>query len=95
MGDNYMYMAMSKRYNKDYSKKTADEWFKERVWTGFLKTIPPGRTVKKRLDSTRDLLSLRAIAGSLSSASSSCKYKFSVTTDVEDESIIYVTATKK
>ena len=86
---------MKKQYNKDYSTKTADEWFKERGWTGFLMTIPLGRTVKKQLDNTRDLLSLRATAGNLSSASSSCERKFSVTTDVEDESIIFVTATKK
>ncbi len=87
-------MDTKKRYKKDYSKKTADEWFKERGWTGFLMRIPLGRTVKKQLDSTRDLLSLRAIAGSLSS-NSSCKRKFSVTTDAVDESIVFVTATKK
>lgn len=83
-----------KTYNKDYSTKTADEWFSLKKWTGFLMTIPLGRTVQKDCDSMRDVLALRSTASNLSTAYS-CGRKFSITTDVENELKVFVTATKK
>lgn len=83
-----------KTYNKDYSTKTADEWFSLKKWTGFLMTIPLGRTVQKDCESMRDVLALRSTASTISNADGS-GLKFSVTTDVGDELKVYVTATKK
>lgn len=83
-----------KTYNKDYSTKTADEWFSLKKWTGFLMTIPLGRTVQKDCESMRDVLALRSTASNLSTADR-CGRKFSITTDVGSELRVYVTATKK
>ncbi len=82
-------------YKKDYSSKTADEWFSMKKWTGFLMTIPVGRTIDKECDSVRDVLAIRSTAGGLSGAKNPCGRRFSVTTDVNNERKIFVTAYKK
>ncbi len=83
-----------KNYNKDYSTKTADEWFSLKKWTGFLMTIPLGRTIQKDCDCMRDVLALRSTASTISNSDSS-KRKFSVTTDVDNELRVFITAIKK
>lgn len=82
-------------YKKDYSAKTADEWFASKKWTAFLMTIPLGRVVDKECESAREVLAIRAVAGGLSGAKNPCERRFSVTTDVNDEKRIFVTAYKK
>lgn len=81
--------------NNKYSAKSADEWFAAKKWTAFLLTIPLGRATDKECESAREVLVIRAIAGGLSGASNSCGRRFSVTTDVENEKRIFVTAYKK
>lgn len=85
---------MKKIYIKDYSTKTADEWFSLKKWTGFLMSLPLGRTVSKDCESLRDVLALRSTASTISNADNSGR-RFSVTTDVNDERKVFVTATKK
>lgn len=87
-------MYTMKKYNKNYSTKTADEWFSLKKWTGFLMTIPLGRTIQKDCESMRDVLALRSTASTISQADSSAR-RLSVTTDVYCELRVYVTATKK
>ena len=82
-------------YKKDYTKKTADEWFASKKWTAFLMTVPLGRTIDRECESAREVLAIRAIAGGLSGANSNCERRFSVTTDVNNERRIFVTAYKK
>jgi hypothetical protein len=83
------------KYNKDYSARTADEWFSMKKWTAFLMTIPLGRTIDKECESVREVLAIRAVAGNLSGQNSSCERRFSVTTDVINEKKVFVTASKK
>ena len=85
------------KYNKDYSKKTADEWFAERKWTGFLMQIPLNRLVVKDCGSIRDLLSLRSTAGMMSSApAEDCDRCFSFKfVDGSSATMFGVEATKK
>jgi len=82
-------------YNKDYTTKTADEWFSLKKWSGFLMTIPLGRTVSKTCESARDILNIRATAGYLASKERDCGRRFIVSTDQDNELVMYVTALKK
>ncbi len=86
---------MKKKYTKDYSTKTADEWFSLKKWKGFLLTIPLGRVVTKECDSVRDVLAIRSTAGALSGQNDECDRRFSVMTGIDNERVINVTATKK
>lgn len=79
-------------YKKDYASKTADEWFSLKKWTGFLMTIPVGRTIDKECDNVRDVLALRSTAGKLSNPKNFCKRRFSITTDPNNEKRIFATA---
>lgn len=79
---------------RDYSSKTADEWFALKKWTGFLMQLPIGRPVMKECESARDLLAIRAVAANLST-SQDCGLRFSVRTEAENEKIIIVEVTKK
>ena len=84
------------KYKRDYTTKTADEWFSLKKWTGFLMRLQVGRTVDKECNNIRDLLAIRAVAATLSSAPiEDCPYKYSVTTNTENALKIYVKASKK
>lgn len=82
-------------YNKDYTTKTADEWFSLKKWSGFLMTIPLGRSVIKTCDNMREVLSIRATAAYLSGEGRDCGRTFSIETDVSDERKIVIKAQKK
>ena len=81
------------KYNKDYSAKTAMEWFSERKWTGFLMRIPLNKTKGYPCTNANDVMSIRAIASMLST-DPLCERKFSVTADF-DTKVITLTATLK
>ena len=83
------------KYNKDYSGKTADEWFAEKRWTGFLMRIPYDRTIVKECASVREVLAIRATASALSANNSSINRRFKITTEPSNEKMICVTATRK
>lgn len=80
---------------KDYTTKTADEWFSLKKWTGYLMTLPLGRTDSRDCKSYREVLAIRSTAGLLSGPKVDCGRTFSVTTDKDDELKIFVKAEKK
>ena len=86
-----------KKYKKDYSAKSYDEWFEQGKWTAFLLTIPLGRVIVKDCKSYRDVLSLRSVAGGISGSKDPCGRKISVTTDTEPNKAltVYIKAEKK
>lgn len=85
-----------KKYNIDYSTKTADEWFSLKKWTAFLMRLPVGRIVSKDCATVREALVIRATASGLSSAPAErCPNRFSVKTDPDNERRIFVSTEKK
>ena len=80
-------------YKKDYSGKSAERWFAERSWTGFLMTVPIDTEVRYVCGSVGDIMSIRSTASQLSN-DPDCDRKFSVYTDL-DSKFIRVTATLK
>jgi len=89
---NFKTMAESK-YNKDYSRKTAEEWLSERKWTGFLSRIPLRTMRGYSVESANDAMSIRTTA-SMMSNSDDCDRVFKVTIDFA-QNMVYVSAEKK
>ena len=84
------------KYKKDYSTKTADEWFILKKWTAFLMTIPLDRPIVKECESVREVLAIRAVAATLSNDTDPERDRvFSVKTTPDNEKMICINATKK
>lgn len=79
---------------RDYSNKTADEWFASGKWTGFLMNIPAGKSITKECRSSRDIPAIRTTAAMLSN-NPECGLRFSVGTDVNNERLVTVEAKRK
>lgn len=81
---------------KDYSSKTAEEWFSLKKWTGFLMRLPLGRARVFQCDTFGELLKIRATASWLSGREG-CDRAFSITTqDDFDETLLFsIQANKK
>lgn len=83
---------MTIKYNKDYTSKTAEEWFSLKKWTGFLMRLPFGRTLPFTCDSVREVLRIRATAGAIAKNGDR---SFKVSMDANNEKMFYITANKK
>ncbi len=81
-------------YNKDYNAKTADEWFVLGKWTGYLMTLPIGKTDGRVCDTVRDILSLRATATMLTKKQE-CDREFDVRIDLEKRIVTVTPSIKK
>lgn len=81
-------------YNKDYNAKTADEWFGLGKWTGYLMTLPVGKTDGRVCKTVRDILSLRATATMLTK-NQDCDREFDVRMDVNKRIITITPLLKK
>jgi len=86
-------MPKERKYNKDYSRKTAMEWLSEGKWTGFLMRIPINKTKGYPCRNANDAMSIRSTASQLNN-DPECDRKFSVVVDF-DTKIITVTASEK
>ena len=76
-------------YNKDYTTKTADEWFSLKKWTAYLMQIPIGKNDGRVCETTADLLSLRSTATMLSAKDKEeCDRAFDVSIDIEKKMIM-------
>lgn len=82
-----------KKYNKDYSVKTAMEWLAERKWTGFLMRIPLDKPKGYPCQNANDAMAIRTTASMLNK-NKDCDRKFSVVVDFETK-IVTVNATLK
>ena len=78
---------------KDYSIKTAKEWFDEGRWTAFLMSIPLGKAKGYPCEDANKLMSIRVTASTLNN-NPDCDRSFKVTADF-DTKVITITATKK
>jgi hypothetical protein len=81
-------------YNKDYNARTADEWFELGKWTGYLMTLPIGKTDGRVCYTVRDLLSLRATATMLTKKPE-CERAFDVNVDIEKKIVTVTPSLKK
>lgn len=81
------------KYAKDYSVKTAKEWFDEKKWTAFLMSVPIGKAKGYPCDDANKLMSIRVTASTLNK-NPNCDRVFKITADF-DTKVITVTATKK
>lgn len=86
-------MMEGKKYKKDYSAKTAKEWFSERKWTGFLMRVPLGEAKGYLCDKANDINSIRATAAMLNS-DPECERKFYVAADF-DTKVVTIQASNK
>jgi len=78
---------------KDYSGKTAIEWFDLRKWTGFLMRVPLNKTSCYSCDSANDMMSIRATASMLG-RNPECDRVFKINANFDKKEII-ITANKK
>lgn len=79
---------------RDYSNKTADEWFALKKWTGFLVQLQVDRPFARECESVRDILAIRAKAAALVS-NPEFDRKISVKTDPYNEKIVIVETKRK
>ena len=84
---------MKKKYNKDYSIKTAKEWLAEEKWTAFLMRVPLGGQHPYLVKDANSLNLIRSTAAILNNRPS-CERTFSVSADFDDK-VVSVTATLK
>jgi len=78
---------------RDYSKKTATEWFNIRKWTGFLMTLPLNKTQSFICDEASHLMTIRSTASMLSN-NKECDRVFKISANFDKKEII-ITANKK
>ena len=78
---------------RDYSGKTAMEWFAGRRWKAFLMRIPLNKAKGYRCENANDTMSIRATASMLNN-NEACDRRFKVDVDFETK-IVTITATKK
>ena len=88
-----MIIMRATKYNKDYSTKSAMDWFAERKWTGFLMQIPLNKPKGYPCKNGNDVMSIRATAAMMST-NPLCDRRFAVTADFETK-VITITATLK
>ena len=79
--------------NKDYSSKTAKEWFDEGKWTAFLMSVPIGKAKGYPCEDANKLMSIRVTASMLNK-NPDCDRVFKITADF-DTKVVTVTANKK
>lgn len=78
---------------KDYSLRTADEWFEKGKWTGFLMTLPLNKTRTYECKKIGSLVSIRSTASILSN-NVNCDRVFKVSIDF-DKHTVTITPNKK
>lgn len=81
------------KYAKDYSAKTAREWFEDGKWTAFLMSVPIGKPKGYPCDDANKLMSIRVTASMLNN-NPECDRIFKITADF-DTKVITITANKK
>ena len=82
-----------RKYNKDYSVKTAKEWLSEGKWTGFLMRVPIGDPKGYLCGNANDLNCIRSTAAILNS-DPDCERRFYVSADF-DTKVVTVQASLK
>lgn len=81
------------KYKKDYSGKTAEEWFAAGKWTGFLMRVPLNKALGYICKRDKDVSSIRTIA-SIMNNDADCPRKFEIVANF-DTMVVTVTATLK
>ena len=84
------------QYTKDYSSKTAEEWFSLGKWTACLMQLPLVGTTRLVCNSLVDITKLRTTASLLSAKEDFDREFFiNVDKDYQTNNTIYVRASKK
>ena len=82
-------------YKKDYSAKTADEWFSEKKWTAFLMSLPLGRTRDYTCDNYTEINKIRTIASMLTKRGEDRKFSITTADDAATSYKFYIKADKR